>query len=39
MTNEAPEGSPGPAPKYRAPHYVALAAVVVVLVVIFVTVS
>lgn len=38
MTNEAPEGSPGPAPKNRAFHYVALFAVVIVLVFVFVAV-
>lgn len=35
MTNEAPQGSPGPAPKNRAPHYIGLATVVIVLAVVF----
>ncbi len=38
MSNEAPPGSPGPAPRSRAPHYIGLVAVVVILAVIFLAV-
>ncbi len=35
MTNEAPRGAPGPEPKNRTNHYLALIAVVVLLGAIF----
>lgn len=35
MTNEAPRGAPGPAPKNRTNHYIALVAVVVLLAIVF----